>query len=346
MSWTAAELAQRVGATVEGDGTVAITGVAGLREARPGQLSFLANMRYAPDAATTQASAVVVPKDWNRPCAAPCRLLARDPDKAFARIAIEYAPAPVSPPPGVHPTAVIAPDAKLGANVSIGPYVVIEPGASVGEGTVLFAGCYLGHGVRVGAACRFYPQVTVREGCRIGDRAILHNGVVIGSDGFGYTVNEKGVREKIPQIGIVELGHDVEIGANTTIDRARFGRTRIGNGVKIDNLVQIGHNVVIGDNAVIVAMVGISGSSEIGERTILAGQVGVVGHIVIGRDCIVGARSVVTKDIAPQSFVSGYPAIPHDEEKRLHAHIARLPEFKKKVAELEARLKALEARGA
>ena len=346
MSRTAAELAQRVGAGIEGDGTVEITGVAGLREAGPGHISFLANMRYAPDAAETRASAVVVPKDWDRPCAAPCRLLAKDPDKVFARIAAEFAPAPIMPPPGVHAAAIVAPGAKLGANVSVGPYVVVEPGVEIGEGTVLFAGCYLGHGAMVGAGCRFYPQVTVREGCRIGDRAILHNGVVVGSDGFGYTVNEKGVREKIPQIGIVEIGNDVEIGANTTIDRARFGRTRIGNGVKIDNLVQIGHNVVIGDNAVIVAMVGISGSSEVGPRTILAGQVGVVGHIVIGGDCIVGARAVVTKDIPPRSFVSGFPAIPHDEEKRLHAHIARLPELKKKVIELEARLKALEARGA
>lgn len=346
MSWTAAELAQRVDAIIEGDGTVVITGVAGLREAQPGHVSFLANMRYAPDAATTRASAVVVPKDWDRPCAAPCILRAKDPDKAFSRIAQGFAPAPIVPPPGVHPTAVVAPDAKLGANVSLGPHVVIEPGAEVGEGTVLFAGCYLGHGVKVGAGCKFYPQVTVRESCRIGDRVILHNGVVIGSDGFGYTVNEKGIREKIPQIGIVEIGNDVEIGANSTVDRARFGRTRIGNGVKIDNLVQVGHNVVIGDNAVIVAMVGISGSSEIGERTILAGMVGVVGHVQIGRDCIVGARSVVTKDIAPGQFISGYPAIPHDEEKRLHAHISRLPELKKKVTELEARLKALESRGA
>lgn len=344
MGWTTAELAQRVGAVLEGDGKIEITGVADIREARPGHITFLANMRYAPHVAETQASAVVVPRDWNRPCAAPALLRAQNPDKAFSLIAQWYAPAPIVPPPGVHPTAVVAPEAKLGQGVSIGPYVVIEPGAEVGEGTILFAGCYLGHGARVGRHCKFYPHVSVRESVRIGDRVILHNGVVVGSDGFGYTVNDKGVREKIPQIGIVEIGDDVEIGANTTIDRARFGRTRIGNGVKIDNLAQIGHNVVIGDNAVIVAQVGIAGSAEIGERTILAGHVGIVGHVVVGRDCIVAAKSVVTKDIAPGQFVSGFPAIPHDEDKKLHAHIARLPELKKKVADLEARLKALESR--
>lgn len=344
MGWTAAQLAERVGAVLEGDGALEISGVSGLREARPGQISFLANMRYAADMANTRATAVVVPSDWNRPCSAPVLLRVANPDKAFSLIAQEFAPPPVMPPPGIHPAAVVAPDAKLGAGVSVGPHVVIEPGASVGEGTVLFAGCYLGHGVQVGCQCRFYPHVTVREACRIGDRVIIHNGTVIGSDGFGYTVNEKGVREKIPQIGIVEIGNDVEIGANVTVDRARFGRTRIGNGVKIDNLVQIAHNVVIGDHAVIVAMVGIAGSSEVGERTVLAGQVGVVGHVVIGRDCIVAGRAVVTKDIPPGQFVSGFPAIPHDEEKKLHAHIARLPELKKKVDDLEARLKALESR--
>ena len=343
MRCTAAELAQRVGAVLEGDGSLAVTGVAGLREAGPGDITFLANMRYAPDVAETRAAAVVVPMDWTRPCGAPVLLRVKNPDKAFARIAEAFAPAPIQPPPGIHPAAVVSPEARLGAGVSVGPHVVIEPGAEVGEASVLFAGCYLGHGVKVGARCRFYPQVTVREACRIGDRVILHNGCVIGSDGFGYTVNEKGVREKIPQIGIVEIGNDVEIGANTTIDRARFGRTRIGNGVKIDNLVQIGHNVVIGDNAVIVAMVGISGSTEIGERTIMAGASGAVGHVVIGRDCIVGARGVATKDIPDGSFVSGFPAIPHDEEKRLHAHISRLPELKKKVADLEARIRALES---
>lgn len=342
MALTVAQLAERIGASLEGDGSLVITGVAGLREAEPGQISFLANMRYAGQMATTRASAVIVPTNWDRPCSAPALLRVQNPDKAFAIVCQEFAPPPITPPPGVHPTAVVAADAELGKDVSIGPYVVIEPGVKIGDGTVIFAGCYIGHETTVGNQCRFYPHVTVRERTRIGNRVIIHNGAVIGSDGFGYTVNERGEREKIPQLGIVEIGDDVEIGANVTVDRARFGKTRIGKGVKIDNLVQIAHNVVIGDHAVIVALSGISGSSEVGAHTILAGQSGVVGHVVIGKNCIVAARAGVTKDIPDGQFVSGFPAIPHDENMKIQAYTQRLPEFRKKLAELEERVKALE----
>lgn len=342
MGWTAEELARRVGAILEGDGSCQIEGVAGIREARPGEIAFVANVRYAPAAAQTRASAVVVSKDWDRPCAARALLRVDNPDKAFALIAQWFAPPPVEFPPGIHPTAVVAPTARLGPNVGIGPHVVIEPETEVGEGTLVGAGCYLGHAVRIGRQCKLYPHVTIRERVRIGDRVVIHNGTVIGSDGFGYTVNARGEREKIPQIGIVEIGDDVEIGANVTIDRARFGKTRIGNGVKIDNLVQIAHNVVIGDHAVIVAQVGIAGSTEIGPHAILAGQAGVAGHLVVGEWAVVGAQAGVTKNVPPKTFVSGYPAAPHHEATRLHAHVARLPELKKKVAELEARIAALE----
>lgn len=332
-----------LGARCEGDTGAEIRGVAGIREAEPGQLTFVANRKYAEDAATTRASAILVAAGWDRPCVRAALLRVLDPDVAFARVAQLFAPAPPEFPPGVHLTAVVAPDAVLGAGVRIGPYSVVEPGARIGARVQLGAGCYIGHRVSVGEDSRFHPHVSVREDCRIGRRAILHNGVVIGSDGFGYTVDARGVRTKIPQTGIVEIGDDVEIGANSTVDRARFGSTRIGNGVKIDNLVQIAHNVVIGDHAVIVAQTGIAGSVEIGSRAVLAGQVGVSGHLVIGAGAVIGAQSGVMKDVPPGAFLFGCPASPHKEALRMHAHLKKLPELAARVAALEERLRRLAA---
>jgi UDP-3-O-[3-hydroxymyristoyl] glucosamine N-acyltransferase len=338
-----AEIADRIGAAIEGDGSATIHGVAGVRDAGPGEISFVALPKYAADAAATRASALIVARSWDKPLHAPI-LRVDNPEAAFFKVALMFAPPAVSPPPGIHPTAVIAADAKIGRDAGIGPHCVIEPGAVVGDRAVLQAGCYVGHGVTIGNDCRFYPHVSIREYCRIGDRVILHNGTVIGSDGFGYTVDKQGVRHKIPQIGIVVIGDDVEVGANVTIDRARFGKTRIGNGVKIDNLVQIAHNVIIGDHAVIVAQVGIAGSAIIGSKAVLAGQAGVAGHTVVGAGAIVGGQAAVTKDVAPGVYVSGYPAAPHKEAALLHAHVARLPELKARVAALEKRLKELESR--
>lgn len=339
---TVAELAEKLGLAFEGDGSSPIRGIAGIRDAVPGEITFVANPRYASDAAQTKASAVIVAKNWARPCSASAVIRADDPDKAFAQVAGLFAPPAVVPAPGVHATAVIAKDVQLGKDVSVGPYCVLEPGVKVGDRTILYAGCYLGHGVTVGSDTKLYPHVTVREYCRIGSRNIIHNGTVIGSDGFGYNVDKQGVRTKVPQIGIVVLGDDVELGANVTVDRARFGETRIGNGVKIDNLVQIAHNVVIGDHSVIVAQVGIAGSSEIGAHVTLAAQSGVGGHIVIGDRSIVGARGGVIKDLPAGSFVSGFPARLHVKEMRIHAQIERLPQLKERVGELEKRLQALE----
>ncbi|MDZ4198316.1 MAG: UDP-3-O-(3-hydroxymyristoyl)glucosamine N-acyltransferase, partial [Kiritimatiellia bacterium] len=255
MTCTAQEIADAVGGDLEGDGRVVLSGIAGVREARPGDLTFVANPRYATDLASTRAGAALVARDWSKP--APCVLIRVDnPDHSFAQAAERFAPAPVQPQPGIHPSAVIAPDAVLGADVCIGPCCVLESGCRIGDRTVLFAGVYVGHQSAIGADGHIYPHVSIRERCRIGNRVILHNGVVLGSDGFGYSVDEKGVRHKIPQIGSVEIGDDVEIGANTTVDRARFGRTVIGNGVKIDNLVQIAHNVTVGDHSVIVSQSG------------------------------------------------------------------------------------------
>ena len=335
-----AEIAGRLQGKIEGNPQAVITGLAGIREAGEGDLSFVANSRYMTLAEATKATAVIVAEDWQKPC--PATLIrVKNPDKAFAEAAQWLAPPPVNFMPGIHPTAIIAPAAKIGRNVFIGPYCVIEPDVVIGDRSVIYAGCYIGHGSLIGEDCKFYPQVTIREYARIGNRVIIHNGSVIGSDGFGY-VQEGAVRKKIPQIGIVAIGDDVEIGANVTIDRARFGQTRIGNGVKMDNLVQIAHNVVIGDNCVIVAQVGISGSTTIGERTILAGQVGVVGHLEIGSDVIVGAQAGVSKDVPPGIYVTGSPAILHEKFLKTRAHIMRLPALKDKITLMEERLSKLE----
>ncbi len=335
-------IAEHIGAVLEGDGAIEIVGVSGVRDARVGELSFVANPRYAAAAAETRASAVIVPKDWNRPL--PCALLrAEQPDAAFARAAALFTPPPCRPPPGVHPTALVASDARLGADICIGPFCVIESGAEIGERTMLYAQCYIGRETRIGPDSLIYPHVTIRERCRVGARAIIHSGVVIGADGFGYTEGPDGVREKIPQIGIVEIGDDVEIGANTTIDRARVGRTVIGNGVKIDNLVMIAHNVIIGDHAVIIAQAGIAGSSTIGSRAVLAGQAGISGHLTIGEGAIVGAQAGVSKNVPPGAFVFGYPAMPMEKYTRLHAYYQRLEEWHRRMGEIEKRLDRLEA---
>ena len=344
MKLTVAEIATRLGAAFEGDGTAQVGGPAGVREAAAGDISFIANLRYAGDAAATRASALLVSKDWNKPSSAGALIRVSDPDGAFAEVVRWFAPSPPQWPAGVHPTAVVASDVRLGRDVVIGPQCVIEPGVVIGDRTIIVAQCYLGHGVVLGSDTKLYPQVSLRERVRIGDRCIIHNGTVIGSDGFGYTVDAQGVRTKIPQVGTVVIGNDVEIGANVAIDRARFGQTRIGNGVKIDNLVQIAHNCVIGDHAVIIAQVGISGSSEVGHHAILAGQAGIAGHIVIGPGAIVGAQSGVSKDIPAKAFVLGAPAIPREDFGRMVAHMSHLGDYKKRLIALEKKLEALTAK--
>ena len=339
---TATDVAGWVSGRVEGDGAVSITGVAALKDAGPGDVSFLANPRYAAAVADTRASAVVVGADWTGETAATLIRVA-DPDAAFAEIVDRLAPPPVTPAPGVHATAVLADDVVLGGDVSIGPYAVLEPGVQIGARTVIGAGCYVGHGSRIGCDGRLYPHVSMREETTIGDRIIIHNGAVIGSDGFGY-VREKTGWKKIRQVGVVIIGDDVEIGANVTIDRARFGKTVIGNGVKIDNLVQIAHNVEIGDGTAIAAQVGISGSTAVGREVMLGGQMGISGHVRVGDGVICAARSGVTKDVPPGTFVSGFPAMPHDKAKRIHAHLMRLPELKQTVKDLERRISELEGK--
>jgi UDP-3-O-[3-hydroxymyristoyl] glucosamine N-acyltransferase len=335
-----ADIAARIGGTLEGDGSVEIEGLSSLAEAAPGQITFLANPKYASEVSATAAAAVLVNEDWTGEC--PCaRIRVKSADRAFAEVATLLSPPPVTFEPGIHPTAVIADDATVGKNVTVGPHCVIEPGAVIGDNCVLVAGCYVGHDAELGQGCMLRAHVTVRERSRLGERVTIHDGSVIGSDGFGYTPDANGVWQKVMQLGSVDIGDDVEIGANVTIDRARFGKTVIGNGVKIDNLVQVAHNVRVGDHAVMAAQVGISGSTRIGRHAQLGGQAGLAGHLQVGEGAVVGAQAGVTKDVPPKTFVSGYPAMDHRKATKMHAHLMRLPELKKRVRELEAAINAL-----
>lgn len=341
MELSISQIASRLGVAVEGPGEAVIRGVAGVRAAAADELSFVSQLRYAADAATSGAGALLVGLDWTSPLPMPVLRVAK-PEESFAKVANWFAPPTPKPPPGVHPSAVLDPTVVLGPDVSVGPNVVIGADARVGARTVLHAGVVLGPGVELGEDCLLHPLSSVREHCRLGHRVILHNGAVIGSDGFGYHPDPARGWMKIPQIGIVVVGDDVEIGANTTVDRARFGRTVIGRGVKIDNLCQVAHNVILGDHTALAAQVGIAGSTIVGQRVQMAGQAGVAGHLTIGDGAIVGGRAAVTKDVSAGLYVTGYPAAPHKESALQHAHLARLPELKKRVAEMERRLAALE----
>ncbi len=342
MAWTVQAIAERLDGVVEGEGAAEIHGVAGLREAEPGELSFLAHPRYQSWLAATQASAVLVARDWAGVC--PCAAIrVEQPEAAFAEAAAWWAPPPAPPVRGIHPTAILGQDAQVAPDAGIGPFCVLGDGVRIGAKSVVEAHCVLGAGTVIGEQCHLYPLVSTREGTRIGNRTVIHNGAVLGSDGFGYERTASGWK-KIPQIGIVVVGDDVEIGANVTIDRARFGRTVIGNGVKLDNLVQVAHNCRVGDNAAIAAQVGLAGSALLGAGVQFGGQAGCAGHLRVGDGAVVAGRGGVTKDVPAGEFVSDFPAIPHAKARRLHAHVARLPAMKKTLDALEARLRALEQR--
>jgi UDP-3-O-[3-hydroxymyristoyl] glucosamine N-acyltransferase len=335
---TLAELAQELGGNVVGDGSIVIRGVAGIREAQPGDLTFLANSRYEGYLGETQASAIICDRS---PREAHLPLLQVDhPYLAFQKAVRLFRPELYQPLPGVHPTAVVSPAATLGEGVSVGPHCVVEAGASIGARTVLMAGCYVGVQASIGEGGLLYPRVTVREECIVGARCILHAGAVIGADGFGFAF-DAGRYHKVPQVGNVVLGDDVEVGANTTIDRATTDSTRIGDGSKIDNLVQIGHNVQMGRHCIVVAQVGISGSTILEDYVTIGGQAGIVGHLRLGKGVQVGAQSGVTKSIPAGAKMNGTPAESLSLSLRLHAWLRRLPEL---LPELTGRTKALEAR--
>ena len=330
------EIAALVHGELVGDPTATITGVAGIKEARPGQITFLANPKYLSFLDETQATAVITPQD----VASSKKALIRtaNPSEAFTKVASFFIPeSSVVRAPGVHGSAVVDPSTRLGERVHIGPHAVIEADCVIGSGSVLDGQVFIGKASRIGSDCRVYPNVTVREGTEIGDRVIIHSGTVIGSDGFGYETS-KGMHMKIPQLGSVCIEDDVEIGANVCIDRGRFQKTLVGKGTKIDNLVQIAHNVVIGPHSIIISQAGISGSTEIGRNVIIAGQAGLVGHIRIGDESVIGAGAGVTKSLPNKSVVLGSPAKPVSEQKKLFALIARLPELFKEITQIKEKL--------
>ncbi len=337
---TLADIAERTGGRLFGDARCEITGVAGIRDAGPGDITFVANPRYVRDLATTSASAVIVSEAIAVP-EGRSGLVHEDPSLAFAQVVEMLFPPPARPEPGVHPGSLVDPGASLGTDVSIGPFVVVEAGARIGDRTVLAPLVYVGTEATIGADCLLYPHVSVRERCVLGDRVIVHCGAVIGSDGYGYV--QIGRRhEKVPQVGTVEIGDDVEIGANVCVDRARFDTTLIKRGTKIDNLVQVAHNVQIGEDTLVIAQVGISGSTEIGDNVILAGQSGLAGHIRVGDGAIVTGRAGVTKSVPPGQTVAGMPARPYAEYVRGKAALATMTEWTRKVRALEQRVAELE----
>jgi UDP-3-O-[3-hydroxymyristoyl] glucosamine N-acyltransferase len=335
------DLAQRLQCRLEGDaGDIDIVRVAGIEQAQPGDLTFLSNPRYRPSLGRTRASAVILSlgEDGEAPCAV---LRSENPQLSFAR-ALHLFLEPIVPVRGVDPLSSIASDAALGADVTIGPFVTIASGASVGARTVVYPNVVIGARAIIGEDCVLHAHVSVREGVVIGHRVVVQNGAVIGSDGFGFVKQPDGSHFKIPQLAPVVIEDDVEIGANTTIDRPPVGETRIRAGAKIDNLVQIGHGVSIGRNSLLAAQVGIAGSSIIEDDVVLAGQVGVSGHLRIGKGVVATAQSGIPNSVEDGEFISGYPAIANREWLKSAALFRQLPAMKKWVAQLEARIAELE----
>ncbi len=327
------------GRLLTGDASVRIEGFANLREAQAGDLSFFHDARYDALLAGTKASAVLVPATWsNCPEGVVC-IAVDDPSRCFERVVEKYGIQPAPFKAGVHATAVIGEGVSFDpAKVSIGPHAVIEDGVTLANGVTISAGCFVGQGSSIGADSKLSANVSVHCGSILGARVIIHSSVVVGADGFGYEF-ENGRHRKIRQAGIVQIDDDVEIGAGTMIDRARFGRTWIGEGTKVDNLVQIGHNVVLGKHCIVVACVAIAGSAHIGDYVVIAAQSGVAGHVNIGSQATLAARCGVTKDLPGGQTYLGFPAIPVAEERRRLASINRLPQLVDRVKKLEQSLK-------
>ncbi|MCS6830207.1 MAG: UDP-3-O-(3-hydroxymyristoyl)glucosamine N-acyltransferase [bacterium] len=334
MRLTVQQLAQQLNAQVEGDETASITGVSSIEFAQEGDVVFAESPRYLLMAERCPAAAVIVWQD--APSIQKPLLRVESPRQAFLKALEMFAPQPHHPE-GIDLNAVISPDADIGDDVAIGAGCIIEAGVRIGRGSVLYPLCYIGRDAQLGEQCLLYPNVTLMHGVRLGNRVIVHAGAVIGADGFGY-VTVDGVHRKVPHIGTVEIGDDVEIGANVCIDRAKTGATRIGRGTKIDNLVHIGHNVQVGEHCLLVAQVGIAGSSQLGNYVVLAGQVGVADHVSIGEGAIVAAQSGVAGNLPGGQRYFGSPAREHGKQLRLMAYASRLPELFERVKELEQKL--------
>jgi UDP-3-O-[3-hydroxymyristoyl] glucosamine N-acyltransferase len=343
-TFTLAELAARVGGEVQGDGTLRLDGVAPLEDAGPSDVSFFSNKKYRRAFEASRAGAVVVEPDAEL---ARDRTVLRVPNAylAFARISTLFHP-PREPLPEVSPHAVVHASARVHPSAQVMPLASVGPGAEVGARTILFPGAHVAADARVGADCLLYENVVVRERCAIGNRVILHAGCVIGADGFGFAFDPDGEGNgprhyKVPQVGNVVIEDDVEIGANTTVDRATLGTTRVGRGAKVDNLVQIAHNVQVGPLSLIMAQVGIAGSTKLGMGVIAAGQVGIVGHLDIGAGARMGAQSGVMNDVEAGETVAGSPARPHATWLKMMAGLDKLPELRKELRELRKQLDTL-----
>ena len=332
------ELAERLGCAVRGDADVEVHRVSGIEDCGPGDLTFVANARYVPRLATTRATAVIVSPDLQTPLPS---LLSSNPYLSYAR-AVGILHPPSSLAPGVHPTAHVDPTARLEADVHVGALAVVGARVRVGARTVVHPHAVLYPDAEVGEDCVLHSGVHVREGCRLGRRVVVQNGAVIGGDGFGFARDDEGRYEKIPQVGIVVVEDDVEIGALVAIDRASMKETRIGRGTKIDNLVQIGHSVTVGRDTVLAGQVGIAGSTRIGDGVTLAGQVGVAGHITVGDRVVATAQTGIPSSVDEGAMVSGYPAIDNRAWLKASAVFPRLPELLRRLRDLEARLRQLE----
>ncbi len=333
-----ADLAELVGGRVIGDSDVAIERVASIEDAGPGDITFFAHPRYRRLLGSCKASAVIV-ADEPAGDNAVNLLRVDDPYRAFARIHSLFNPPPAHAA-AVSPLAVIDSTAVIGTEVAVYPHCYVGRDARVGERSVLMSGVTIGANAQVGDGCVLHPNVTVEDRCRIGDGVILHAGVVIGSDGFGYAGQGR-ERLKVPQAGIVEVADDVEIGANTTVDRATIGVTRIGAGTKIDNLVQIGHNVVIGERCLIIAQTGIAGSAVLGDDVVVAGQAGISDHVEVGDRSVIGPRGAAVQSVPPGSVLSGLvEAAPHKQWLRVMRLLPKLPALWRRVSELERSIRA------
>ncbi len=326
-------IASALGARLEnGSPEIEIRGLNGVEHAGPGELTFVSNPKYAAAARTTKASAVIVGEDF--PAIPAAMLRSKDPYLSFAR-ALELFHQPERYAPGIHPTAIVHATAKIGPNAHLGPYVVVDEDVEIGANAVLLAHVVIYRGVRIGTNFFAHSNAVVRENCRIGNNVLLQNGVVIGADGFGFAKTSEGRWHKIPQPAAVEIGDDVEVQANSCVDRASVGGTSIGRGTKIDNLVQVGHGSQVGEDALLCAQVGLAGSTAIGNKVILTGQVGVVGHVKVGENAIVTPQSGVANDIPAGALVSGAPAVDHRAWLKYSAILPRLPEIARAIRKKE-----------
>lgn len=333
------ELALMLDGVLKGDEDTDITGASGVHDAKKGDVTFLSDNKLLKECMQSGASCVIV-NDLVPDMAKP-QIIVKNPYYAFA-IALERLHAVPAVPVGISQEALVSENAQLGSGVSVYPFAHISENAVIGDNTVIYPGVFVGSNSVIGSDCTIYPNVTVRENVKIGNRVIIHAGAVVGSDGFGY-VPVAGKHHKVPQVGGVVIGDDVEIGANVTIDRATTGNTIIGSGTKIDNLVQVGHNVRVGEDSILVAQVGIGGSSNIGNSVVIGGQAGIADHVKIDDGCLIAAQSGIMRDLE-KGVYSGSPAMPHKEHLKVMALYARLAEVFKKVKDIEKRLNEIERR--